>query len=389
MSPQFTTAANREIRAITEQCVMCGLCLPHCPSYRVTQQEAESPRGRLALMARMASEELAGAGQPTLDTCLACGSCEQVCPPGVPFVRALMLTRTIYASATETILGRVGRRLARQPRVSQVLLRSLVATRSLLPRPWRRRMNLDGLARLDCGQGGRASRMAAAGLIEGGESLILAGCAGETMEVGAIAALLRFADRLQLPLRIEQQGCCGALDAHLGQARPAYIPDPGEAQALVAINSGCTAQWRQHLAPREVTPIAQWLQQRLSAAAPALVKRTARVGIHLPCSQRALAGETVALRQLLAMLPGVDCVSLPAQPTCCGAAGTYFLNQPEISQRLADEMARAIAGLGVDIVVSSNGGCRAQIGQALHEIGSQVRVLHPAELVALHLAAGG
>lgn len=382
-------AANREIRAITEQCVMCGLCLPHCPSYRVAQQEAESPRGRLALMARVASEELAGASQPTLDTCLACGNCEQVCPPGVPFVRALMLTRSTHACATESIPGRVGRRLARQTRMSQVLLRSLVAARSLLPRSWRRRMNLDGLARMDCGRSTPAGRETAAGPTGGRESLVLAGCAAGTMEVGAIAALRQIADRLQLPLRIDQQGCCGALDSHLGRTRSPCLPDTSEAQAVVAINSGCTAQWRQHLAPREVTSIARWLQQSLAAAAPLLGKRAARVAIHLPCSQRGIAGETAAQRQLLGMLPGIECVSLPGQPTCCGAAGTYFLNQPAISQRLADEMAQAIARLDVDIVVSSNGGCRAQIGQALHEIGSPVRVLHPAELVALQLVPGG
>ncbi|MBK6726978.1 MAG: (Fe-S)-binding protein [Xanthomonadales bacterium] len=374
--------AEREIRAITEQCVMCGLCLPHCPSYRVAQQEAESPRGRIALMARIAAGELGGASQPTLDTCLACGSCEHACPAGVPFVRALMLTRATHARAAESTLGGVGRQLARRRRLSRWLLRPLVAARLLLPRPWRRRMNLDGLAQMEC-PGCSAPAPTASG--SGNECLILAGCAGDSMESRALAALGQIADRLQLPLRIEQQSCCGALDSHLGRPRPACLPDLSVGQPVVAINSGCTAQWRNQLAPHHVTPIAQWLQHRLAAAAPSLRSRTARVAVHVPCSQRGIQGEALALRQLLDMLPGIECVALPGQPTCCGAAGTYFLNQPEISQRLADEMACAIVGLGVDIVVSSNGGCRAQIGQALHEIGSQVRVLHPAELVALHL----
>ena len=68
---------------IAAQCVMCGLCLPHCPSYVVTRIESDSPRGRLALMAKIATGEISNTQHPSLDRCLACGRCERACPPKV------------------------------------------------------------------------------------------------------------------------------------------------------------------------------------------------------------------------------------------------------------------------------------------------------------------
>ena len=70
---------------------------------------------------------------------------------------------------------------------------------------------------------------------------------------------------------------------------------------------------------------------------------------------------------------------------CCGAAATYFLNQPAAAQSLAAELAASIRMLQPDLVVSANGGCRAQLAQALHDLGSTIRILHPAELLAENL----
>ena len=78
-----------------DSCVSCGLCLPHCPTYRLTGEETASPRGRLMAMSAFA-DGLVGMDEKFEDImgfCLQCRACEAVCPSLVPFGRAMEGTR--------------------------------------------------------------------------------------------------------------------------------------------------------------------------------------------------------------------------------------------------------------------------------------------------------
>src|SRR5207302_3213006 len=76
-------------------CVSCGLCLPHCPTYRVTGREIASPRGRIAAMRAVEWHGAAidGAFRAAMEECVACRGCEAACPSGVPFGRLMEHTR--------------------------------------------------------------------------------------------------------------------------------------------------------------------------------------------------------------------------------------------------------------------------------------------------------
>lgn len=383
MSQAFTPSpADQAIAEIAAQCVMCGLCLPHCPSYITTRNESESPRGRLALMARIASGDATATSYPSLDSCLACGRCEQVCPPKVAFLEGLALTRSNHAPATERLIGRMARRLTKRPGAFRHLFRMAVASRSLVPRRLRRRLNLDGAAAISGTT--HPSRPSCHGATVPA-TLLFASCTSDLTEPRAVEALKRIAATLGSNLTIEGKLCCGAIDRHLGYAttRPAVIGP--EFEHLVAINSGCTAQWQRLVAPRKVTAIAAWLNRLVATHGDRFTPQPMRVALHLPCTQQGLAGEAEAMRQLIDALPGAERIELPSQPGCCGAAGTYFLNQPDISRTLGTTLAQQIRSLQPDVIVSANGGCRTQLAQALFDLDAPLRVVHPAELIADYL----
>src|SRR3954447_25704890 len=101
--------AHAPLLALADQCVMCGLCLPHCPTYRISLDEAESPRGRIALARWIASGRLAPdpVALQHLDQCLACLSCEKVCPSEVRYGEIITRTRTMLGGRRRGLLGRL------------------------------------------------------------------------------------------------------------------------------------------------------------------------------------------------------------------------------------------------------------------------------------------
>ena len=83
-------------------CVSCGLCLPHCPTYRATGEEGLSPRGRIDAMrsVQWRGAEIDDEFVRFMETCVQCRGCEPACPSGVPFGHLIEGTKDTLASAS-------------------------------------------------------------------------------------------------------------------------------------------------------------------------------------------------------------------------------------------------------------------------------------------------
>jgi glycolate oxidase iron-sulfur subunit len=86
-------------------------------------------------------------------------------------------------------------------------------------------------------------------------------------------------------------------------------------------------------------------------------------------------------RQLLSLIPGVELLPLDESELCCGAAGTYNLSQPEMSERLGQRKMGHIQRTGAEVVATGNVGCILQIARQIKESGSSMRVEHPVDLL--------
>lgn len=106
-----------------------------------------------------------------------------------------------------------------------------------------------------------------------------------------------------------------------------------------------------------------------------------RIAYHDACHLANAQGVRRPPRDLLQSIPGVELVDIADADLCCGSAGSYNLDQPEIATSLGASKARAVAATGAEVVASGNIGCLTQLQVHLGRIGSGVRVRHTVQVL--------
>jgi glycolate oxidase iron-sulfur subunit len=393
-----------------DQCVKCGMCLPHCPTYGATLDEAESPRGRLALMQGLASGLLLpdAATEAHLDGCLTCRACEVVCPANVPYGRLIDATRETLAQRRpqRTRVARLMAAVLTQPTVRAAAVLALWLYQRLGIQWLVRRLGLLGtgrLARLESllPRVHWPRRPATAATTAAADVLLFTNCTSPLVEPGALRAAVAMLEALGCAVAVPPgQACCGAQHQHAGLAAPARACAQGNLAAfdgdapIVGVASGCTAQLLEYelllgagAAPfaRRVRDLASFLLAHPRFESLRFAPLAARVLVHVPCTQRNVVRAPDATRRLLERIPGLRLEALDS--ACCGAAGSYFVTQPAMADALLEPKLEAARRAGPALLVSSNVGCAMHLAAGLRRAGLTARVLHPLELLAQQLAA--
>lgn len=377
-------------------CVACGLCLPHCPTYRLTGEESASPRGRIAAM-RAVTEgraEVDARFAGFMDLCLVCRACEDVCPSRVPFGRMMGSAR----AQLEPLRGRRRRFLewlGLEVALPHDRLLSLAAGLQPLAKPFlsKRTRALVPKATL----GPRVSRVTEPNGEPRGTVAVLTGCVQDRwfrpVNQATVRVLARNGWRVVAP---RQQVCCGALHAHNGRLDTARELAAKNLRAFANVDrivvnaAGCGAHLKDYGdlldadAARETASKVRDLMEFL--AEEELEPPTANPGVHTVAYHdacHALRAQRIkeAPRAVLSTIPDLEVVEISNGDRCCGAAGLYNVLEPEPADELMRQKATAIVGTGAPVVASANPGCSIQIAAGLRALGADIEVVHPVELL--------
>ncbi len=420
MSANAGSSNIGNLEQIAAACIHCGLCLDDCPTYQVLGNEMDSPRGRILLMRALAEERIPAGPAPRthLDRCLGCRACETACPSGVRYSALLEHAREHMPAASPApppwrlalllfwilpfpwrfrLAVRVGlwMRALGLLRLAVRLFPRLAALEKMLPPALPSRLRL-------------SPRAAPSSETRAGVSLFT-GCATSALTPRTLEntqrVLLHHGCAVTTPPR---QVCCGAIHLHSGR------PDEARAAAranlaafagdtpIIAVAAGCGAMLKGYgellggetpdraaaqAFARRVRDISEFVCDL--GLRPPVVRLEARVACQDACHLLHAQRISAPPREILRRIPGVTLVEPRDAGQCCGAAGSYNLQHPEIADELGRRKLQSLRESGAAVVASGNIGCMMHLQGLQRQDGraaAPLRIVHTIDL--LHEAYG-
>lgn len=382
---------------------MCGMCLPHCPTYHVYQTEAESPRGRISLIQAYAQGRLENtvSMQAHLDHCLGCMACEAMCPSRVPYGQLLDRMRAENARQGDSA-GFIQRKLLD---ITQTPGRLEAGSRLL---KWSRGAGLDKLVSVGLKAAGKGhiSRLLEHNHVQTlethypashnrrGSVALFSGCMGTSFDSSSLHSGIRLLNRLGYDVEVpKMQGCCGALHQHNGQIDQAQqlaghnrqVFSQLDVDHIVYVSNGCGDSLQHSLSGQPVSDIMSFVLHQAELTVEQLLPLEARVLLHESCSSTNKLGIGGIAGQLIDRIPGIKVLGFESARYCCGAGGSHQLTHPALSEQLRAIKLEEIRQKNVDYLLTDNLGCGLNFRVGLEQLGIELPIMHPITLLSRQL----
>ena len=371
------TSKGKKAEEIIKSCVHCGFCLATCPTYQITGNELDSPRGRIYLIkSALEGNEFDSASIQHLDKCLTCRACESTCPSGVEYGE----------------LADIGREFVEVKRVWwQKIFRASVRLTLTSPKLFNvfgRIFRHSGVKSAPIKPNKIESRV-----------LLLAGCVQPSLAPNINHVTKNVLAKLDVEtIETKQSECCGALEQHLSAQEIALVRIKNNINnwhklledgldAIISNASGCGVMVKDYptlfehddpyfakaiIVSKNTKDIAEYLSEKdLSTLKP----KNTDISYHAPCTLQhgqKLPGLVEGVLEKL----GYNVAPITNSHLCCGSAGTYSIFQPTMSTKLRDNKIQHLSESKPNVIVTANIGCLMHLSQ-----GTKTPVKHWIELL--------
>lgn len=378
-----TDRANPALEQDCLRCIRCNLCAYSCPTYRLLRTQADSPRGRLALIRALAQattgDEVSLAGK--IYHCTLCGACSAACPGGVPVADLLLAARQEIA-ARELLPASLAR-----------LGQTLDQTHNVLGEDNGRRLAwAENVAAVPAGAARRHARI-----------VYFVGCVASfyPRSYSIARAAVRLLERagLDYVLLGGEEWCCG-FPLLVNGARAAAgetirhnvdrVRAAGADQVLFTCPS-CYRAWKEDypaVAGAAMDGLRLWHIAELLAELCGEGRLSFRpldetVTYHDPCDLARRGGVMDAPRQVLRAIPGLRLAEMRdtrENALCCGGGGNLETHDPDLVQALAGRRVAQALDSGATTLVTACQQCQRVLAAAARRRPGGPRVLDLVDL---------
>lgn len=384
--------------ADSDRCVMCGLCLPHCPTFNIEHNEADSPRGRILLAKALSQQQLKGDERVRvhLESCLHCLHCEQVCPAQVPFGKLIDNTKHYLYRKQQTTPLPLWLKLIIASRKLRFLFAMFIRLYQHTGiQSWLRRKDFfkrSLIASWDAMLANRYYIPATKPFIkinsEHKAVSLFTGCVATISDQDTLKVTKQLLTVAGFKvLSNKAQVCCGAIHQHTGDSKYAQHLMSKNTKSfrtdipIVSCASGCGGRLQQcdnEISARHYDIHTFLIKHAKNLAFKELPET---VALHTPCSMQNILQQQESPKKLLSLIPKLVIVPLKPQTACCGAAGIQILQQQTQGNILADDIIATMKKSNAHILLTSNVGCAMHLRRRIWSQGLNYRVMHPTLLL--------
>lgn len=386
------------------ECMRCGLCVSSCPTFRLFQIDAETPRRRIRTISKILAENqsITGDERRHLDNCLQCRACEPVCPSRMAYAQLFDQARAKLNSKTGWLAKSAFFLIEHKRWLRKLMPFVALYLKSGLQKPLRKTGLLKKLrlAEAEALLGKPALQVLSSHYpcktVPRGRVALFTGCVAEHFDRETLLAAIKLLNATGYDVLVpSQQGCCGAIHQHNGQSAARLIENnisvfnALEVDAVIHTATGCGATLSEYQG--ESGSASKQFRQRLWDINDFLLQHwpddlhlqtsSLKIAVHEPCSQRNVLKNRQSVYALLQKIPGVNIIPLVDNQLCCGAGGSYMLTHPENAGQMRALKQQSIVAASSDVVVSGNFGCAVFLNT------DRNMVEHPLLLLAGQLSA--
>ena len=376
------TPSGRRADQILRRCVHCGFCNATCPTYLERGDELDGPRGRIYLIKEVLESGSANrVAAKHLDRCLTWRACETTCQAGVEYGELAEIGRDALRDSgalksswiTQLLLV-----LVRHPYWLRVMMTLGRYMRFLLPTSLRETLT-------------HIPRRGEATGTEDASTLIMRGCVQCVVTPEVNDHLAGLLERRGIAFQFsDETQCCGGMELHAGRHHVALNQmqrnidalDPSTVNTVISTATGCGVTLKEYgrllgsedgqAFSAKIVDAAEYLRSHTFTKQR---KDVSRVAWHAPCTLQHGQQLRGVVESILTKT-GYELVPVEDAHLCCGSAGAYSIEQPELSRQLRQRKVDLLTANQPELIATANIGCQMHMGAI-----AEIPVVHWLELL--------